>query len=575
MPLSVDIDSTSSRPGNQVSQALRTSRLVRGFSAFLSGVLLSAAFPPLEWSWLAWIALVPLLVLGLSPCSSPWWIGYWYGLGHFLTTFAWLRKVFLPAPLALALACALFPALWLFLARLIHCNISVAEDDDLLPRTDPGLNPSTLLNGKRQCLFLLLLAFMWCAFEWVRSWLLSGLPWNLLGVSQWRNSALLPLSRLTGVYGLSFLIVSGNIAFYFVAVRIADRMKGILGPRMTWPLVLFVGLVTVAVAMGRVYRISVPSDFVRVAAIQGNIPQSRFASASRLDFALEVYTKMTRRIVNLGKPDLVVWPETAIPESLRTHAPTAAAMVALFDEIRTPMIVGTIDYRYSPRADSNEPPRGFNSALMYDGAGNVVDWYDKVRLVPFGEFVPLEQYFPWLTRWIGMGRSLSPGRAATVLTFDGDRRFGVCICYEDIFPEITRQHVFAGANILLAITNDAWFGETSGSRQHLAHSVFRAVESCRPMLRNGNNSDTCLILPDGKILAILYDARGGRFVRDARVYTVPVWQDLPVTFYTRHGNWFPVFGAVATLIAVLWCFFRYVSRKRRLYNLIHAPAPSE
>jgi apolipoprotein N-acyltransferase len=184
--------------------------------------------------------------------------------------------------------------------------------------------------------------------------------------------------------------------------------------------------------------------------------------------------------------------------------------------------------------------------------------------VPFGEFTPFERLFPWLTDIIGMGRSLTAGREFTVFELPRGARAGVNICYEDIFPEISRQFVRRGANVLMTLTNDAWYAESAGSRQHLIHAVFRATENRRPLLRAGNNSDTCLILPDGRIVGLLYDLdTGSRFVRAARCYDVPVWQKQELTFYTRYGDVFAYGCALAMLLTWVFLAQRCLIEKRR------------
>jgi apolipoprotein N-acyltransferase len=306
---------------------------------------------------------------------------------------------------------------------------------------------------------------------------------------------------------------------------------------------------------------------VRIAAVQGNIPQIRRFSKAQLVEATAVYDELTLDIVAREKPDLVVWPETALPATLRGRM--RDYMAEIFEQTETPLLAGTIDRR-QPYDPAEGEVFDYNSALLYDAAGNVVNWYDKMHLVPFGEYVPFDRYLPFLVEWIGMGRNLTPGTEYTVMPFGDGARFGINICYEDVFPEISRNSVLRGANVLIVITNDAWFGTTSASRQHLAHSVLRAVETCRPLLRNGNNTDTCLILPDGRVEALLYGS-DTRFIRAARVYDVPVWEQLPLTFYTRHGDWFALTAGAATILLVLWCLFRFLFRRQRLSEMVQRP----
>ena len=537
--------------------------------AIIFGMILSAAFAPFEYSWLAWIGLIPIIHLTFLPNHRSWSLGYAFGFGHFVSTFAWLKEVFILAPLGLAAVCAIFPAFWLFLSKCLMKNLQISPTHDLLPKNDPSVNIDVEFSAWKLSFLVFAISFIWCGMEWCRSWFLSGFPWNQLGISQWRNLFVLPLCRYTGVYGISFFIVLVNTIIYFSLYqwKIA-RVERKLSIIWIVPPTLL-ALISMWI-LQKPYENPSDHDTIKVAAIQGNIPQIRQWNSEQLDLALEVYTALTKQIVKDRKPDLVVWPETAIPASLIYNEQCLLELKNLFEEIKTPMIAGTISYRFPSDFDqSKEWPKTFNSALLFNESGEVINSYDKIHLVPFGEYIPFEEYLPWLVEWIGMGRSLTEGREYTVIPFLNDAMIGINICFEDIFPEISSRMVLSGANLLLVITNDAWFRESSGSRQHLAHTVFRAVENFRPVLRNGNNSDTCLILPNGEVVDLLYDSENrNRFVRNARVYQVPIWSNPPVTFYSRYGNCFAVVCFVVTVGCALWCFYRFLDRKKRLYALI-------
>lgn len=562
-------------PGNQKQLVLRTPKIQRGLVAVVSGMVLSLAFAPAEWAFVAWVAIVPVLIVGLPQGRAAWRLGYLFGLGHFITTFAWLRDAFILGPLLLALVCALLPACWLKLAQLVCYNLRLTTDEDLKPQTDRQAVIKRRTIRGQYVLLTLFLALSWCAFEWVRSWFFSGFPWNQLGVSQWQNEWLLPVTRVTGVYGISFLILASNAALYFLAMSWCCGRASLGAWSGYWrgwdmkgpcwqPLVLVVVLVGIAGFVGH-YEVPKRDSELRIATVQGNIPQIRTFTEAQLELAKGVYEEATLDLVSKEQPDLIIWPETALPATLRTYM--RAPMDRLLQAIKTPLLAGTIDYRELIAPTLDELPPSFNSAMLYGRDGEVIDWYDKIHLVPFGEYVPFERYWPFLVKWIGMGRALTPGTEFTVMQFGADARLGVNICYEDVFPEISRGLVRRGANLLVVITNDAWFGESSGSRQHLAHSVMRAVETFRPLIRSGNNSDSCLILPTGEVRGLLYGT-DTRFVRATRVYDVPIWRELPMTTYTRCGNWLGHVAAIVTGLAVLWCLYRCLNRRKRLYELV-------
>ena len=440
-----------------------------------------------------------------------------------------------------------------------------------------------------QLLFMLAAAALWTALEWVRAWLFTGFPWNLLGISQWQNLSLLPLTRYTGVYGLSFIIVAVNIALFLLLShtltltlnRNRNPIPAVfaawkaLPPRERVPWPLLVSLILLVLAYLLPPKLTMPPQdrVIRMAAIQGNIPQIRIFRPEELDLAIEVYVGHTLEVVEDEQPEIVIWPETAIPDSLTASPDLITLMEKVFAKTKTPMIVGTIEYRRSPL--NPKQVWTYNSAVLFDSQGQRREHYDKIKIVPFGEFTPFEKLWPeWLRKKLYMGRSLKAGREHTLFEFKG-ARIGMNICYEDIFPEISRAATRRGANVLMTITNDAWYCETAGSRQHLSHAVLRAVENFRPMLRNGNNSDTCLILPDGRVSGLLRDPQtGSPFFRGCRVYSVPVWNKLPLTFYTRHGDVFAHLTVVAAALAMIWCLYRHFSRRKRLFDKVQTvPEP--
>ena len=175
-----------------------------------------------------------------------------------------------------------------------------------------------------------------------------------------------------------------------------------------------------------------------------------------------------------------------------------------------------------------------------------------------------------------MGRGLTAGTEYTVFHLPNGARAGVNICFEDAFAEISRQFALRGANLLLTLTNDAWYAESAGSRQHLTHAVFRAVECGLPLFRSGNNSDTCLILPNGSVVDVLRDPEtGNAFVRGARGYRVPVWAYPLQTFYVRHGDVFAHLCSWATVGGVGWLCAAFLRRKRERLRAFQGDSAEE
>ena len=517
--------------------------------AVVSGLLLSAAFPPLEWHALAWVALIPMLLVPVpATFRGRCLLGYLWGYCHAATSLSWLNEVGFGAGYLLAVYCALYPMTWYVLA--VGVGRWGGGDSPPAPRWCIADSRPAIGQGGT----VLLLAALWVALEWVRSWLFSGFPWNELGISQWTRIGLLRLTTVTGVYGISFLLVAVNVGVA-MAVRgwwTGRREKRKPAYSRALGTVAVLMLLAGAVLVSTSPPASHPVDTLRVLVVQGNIPQCRQWTEEQFQEALDAYCSLTALTAPVAKPDLIVWPESAIPAAVG-YEPYRVRLKALLAAVRTPMLIGALDTRRSPAAvwagqDWDPPAKDFNSVILFDASGKVQTIYDKMHLVPFGEYVPFGRYLPWLVDWIGMGRDLSAGREFTIFSPKPNLRIGVNICFEDAFPAISRGFARRGANVLMTLTNDAWYAESAGSRQHMIHAVFRAAETRLPLLRSGNNSDSCLIHRDGRVEGLLYDrVTGNRFIRGTRVYTVPIYADCPPTLYTRYGDWFAVLCAVVSL----------------------------
>jgi apolipoprotein N-acyltransferase len=241
------------------------------------------------------------------------------------------------------------------------------------------------------------------------------------------------------------------------------------------------------------------------------------------------------------------------------------------EQFNSLFLIGATHLRKLSRND--QEPRVFNCAFLidphadymktvFDPADHVIDYYDKIHRVPFGEFTPFGKYLPWLVELIGMGRDLTPGKAFHVFKLPHNARAGVNICFEDAFPYVSREFVRNGANILMTITNDSWYNRSCGAHQHTAHVVFRAVENRRPFLRCGSNSHSCLVSPNGRIHGMLRnDANNSDFIAATRFYNVPV-KDWGTTFYTRFGDVFARLNAIIALAALAWLLNGWIRLKK-------------
>jgi apolipoprotein N-acyltransferase len=470
-----------------------------GTAAAASGLLLAAAYPRPDLQLLGFVALVPLLV-SLQGCRPARALrrGYACGVVFFGILLYWVGGVMVDyggLPWLLAV-----PILALLIAYLATY---VALFALLVAAAWTRLGPVALAGAP----------FVWVALELARARLLTGFPWGLLGYSQYRNLPLLQAAGLGGVYLVSFLVLGVNAALALLVVR--ARGAGDAGPRgglaAAGALLLLAGA---AHAAGAVALAAPPGGAtgppVPVAAIQANVPQERKWSAAAAGAILADLDRLTRQAAEAGAR-LIVWPESSSPYSIRVPArdrddagaprvvPHEAYLGRLLDlaaETGTTLVIGTVDYRV---VDGGL--RAFNSAARLGPDRSLGPVYDKIHLVPFGEYVPLQRLLFFVDRMArGAIADFAPGASADPLPtpWGGAATF---ICYEAIFPELVRRLAAADPAFLVNITNDAWFGRTSAPAQHLAMAVVRAVETRRDLLRAANTGISAVIDPRGRIVA--------------------------------------------------------------------------
>ena len=557
----------ASRAGNVAALTGERPALQTYALAAAAGLLLAAAFPPLKLWPLAFVALVPLPLLSRRPGRSPFLVGYCFGFTFWLAGLAFLREVSWLAPIALAPIMALCQGAWVSAVCLILSSLERKRGEDLASLHQAHATYPDALTAGRQGLFALCGAACWLLLEWVRSWIATGFPWNQLGGVLWEQPRLIQSCSYLGVHGLSFAICVVNLALFLLLRRTPAAFS------CTPPSYAVIGGAIAISATILLLPGSAPppshTDLKEIALVQGNLPQIRDYENDELANAIQIYENLTRELLQAqDPPSLIVWPETAIPAPLVFDNDCRAALGRLFAlNTESWLLAGTIHYRFPPPG-LKAPPDMTHSAIIFTPDGLLEQVYDKIKIVPFGEFTPFEDQLPWLVELIGMGRSLLPGREYTLFEHE-EARFGVNICYEDIFPQVSANFAKQGAEFLMVITNDAWYGTTSGPEQHLSHAVFRAVETGLPLLRSGNNSDSCLILPDGTVTERLI-RDGQRFVRGTQRYQVPLVRREQLTHYVRYGPWFLHAMAFLGGLSIAVCAVRKLSSNLTLIERVEA-----
>jgi apolipoprotein N-acyltransferase len=477
------------------------------------GFALGLAFPAVDWAGAAWVALAPLFLVAVT--TSPRMalaVGWLAGLAFFLPLLRWLNYTFrvysaIPWPLTwgpvalLAAYCGLYFGL---------ASLALAWIGRRIGRGSA----------------LLLAPFLWVTAEWVRGWLFGGFPWAVLGYSQATHLAVIQVAELGGVWAVSFVLAAANAAL--AGALALPRRSALAG------LVAAAALVGASLAFGA-WRLGEPAsaERLKVAAMQPAIEQPLKWEAGHTAETLRIYGGLTRAAA-AHHPDLIVWPETASPTILRQDPELLGALRDLAGRWRVPLLVGTIDV-----ADTGRPR---NTAFLVTEAG-IVGRYDKIHLVPFGEFVPLAEVIGFVRRWAEFISELEPG-SRTVVFQGPPAPFGVVICYEGIFPDLFRRFVAGGARLMVNMTNDGWFGRTEGPLQHLAMYPLRAVEHRVAVVRVANTGVSALIEPTGRI-----DRALGLFQRGNLIGEVPLRRTS--TLYTRLGDWLPYLAAAVSGGALL------------------------
>lgn len=497
----------------------------QGLLAACSGLLIALSFPNAGLSFLAWLALIPLLIsLEGTSRRTAFRLGMTCGFSAYVVILYWINIVITRyghLPWAVSIPLYLVLAAWL--ALFYGLSVLVARSAE-----QAGLKTA------------LTLPIAWVACDFIRSFLLTGFPWAMLGHSQFRTLPLIQIADICGVYGITLLIVLANVVFYRV-------VRALSGAGVPYPVksALFIIIAMVATLAYGFDRLNSPAtsnaQSLRIALIQGNIPQDVKWSPAFLEQTLAIYEQLTRQA--LKEPaDLTVWPESAVPFFFQDEPLHAEKIKGLARELRTNLLIG------SPAHELRNGQRTFlNSAFLISSQGETIGRSDKMHLVPFGEYVPLGRLLPFVSKLVvGIG-DFSSGERVRPLPAQ-DTSIGTLICFEGIFPELAREYVRSGARVLVNITNDAWFGRSSAPYQHLSMAVFRAIETRTPLIRAANTGITAIIDHNGHIRAMT-----PLFEQGFRTGTIkPGSGD---SLYTRIGDvpaWLCVL-LTSMFAAITWC----------------------
>jgi apolipoprotein N-acyltransferase len=507
--------------------------IARVMLSILSGVLIAAPFLRFQVGFLAWVGLLPLLfAIEQQPPLTVSVLAFAQGLTLNLMTMAWL-----------AIPTRAYAHWGLIAAAATPALVSVAEAGFI----SVSLTLAVFVARRARIPLLLALPASWTAVEWIRSFLPIGFPWNLLGYAVSAEKPIIQIAEITGIYGISALVVLANVAIYDLISR--GRRPRALAYEACAVAAVLTAVILFGMERVRALNAVRPENRIKVAMVQGNIPQNVKWNPKAAPGNFKVYEAATRAAAR-EHPDLVIWPETADPYILQPNAAYPVSFSTALDyyqklldlagSTRTNILLG------ATAVDFGRTITAKNRVYLISKRGEMVDYYDKLKLVPLGEYFPIPKVFGHTPRGIvdtPLSLPMAPGRRQTIFEV-GDAKIAALICYESIFPNLARSAVEAGANMLVNLTNDAWYGKSAAPYQLLAMTSLRAVENRVPVVIVGNTGFTAVVTPTGQITAPTK-----LFTRATVLQTVE-WSDA-MTFYSVMGDLFAEICFALTLVGLL------------------------
>ncbi|MGC2302380.1 apolipoprotein N-acyltransferase [Candidatus Binatus sp.] len=494
-----------------------------------------------EFSWLAWIALIPLLaVVSRRPLSAVFGYSWLLGLSLFSGTLYWIAftyhhyadKPYLESVSTVLLLSGIEA---IFVAASVGAAI--------------------IISRRLRLSVMVALPTTWVAGELIRSVFPIGCPWAFLGYALARDLSIIQISGITGAYGVSWLIVFVNAALFSLTLGGERRNQ-----RIT--IAISLGACMLAVVGFGIFQLEgarrvVSDKILSVGIVQGGLPQTLHFKRESVPPAFSAYAAATDAL-SRSHPDLVIWPENAIgflfqadgfyPDSLTLERKYRSKILELARDDHTPLLFGAPAFYFGNSVSMRD------RAYLISAQGQLLNYTDKIELVPFSEYLPARNIIGrFMNPLIPRPFPFTAGHIKQVLYID-NIGLGAVICYEANFPYVSRQLVQAGSEVLINISNDTWFGRSSAPYEILSIDVFRAVENHVPLIRVANSGVSAVISPTGQI-------KGATplFVRTSEIESISVGG--AGTFYTRHGDLFARTCVGLTALGLLLAVFVAISEK--------------
>jgi apolipoprotein N-acyltransferase len=490
--------------------AVRLRRIELTFWAFL----LALAYLPLPLGFIAWFALVrPLIIISKLSGRDVFKAAYFYAFMANLFQLYWIAVVTPPGMVTAIFILSLYPAV--------------------------VLSAFTVIYRYRKILGLIALPFLWIGMEYFRSLTQFAFPWTDLAYSQGYYLTFIQSVSVIGSYGLSFAVVLFNI-FIWQAISKSNRLEHRVSAGIAFP-----ALAIILYLYGWVVFPPYPEKGdIQVSLLQGNVDLATKWLPQTRDRNFELYDSLSHEVAG-DSADLIIWPETAAPCYPRAERRYRQMLSSIVSSTGTKHLIGALDVLYVQGKEKT-----YNAAFQFLPDGRVDGVYHKVNLVPFSEHVPYQEHLRFLsrdylaryldfikTRKVQWWSDFYPGDS--IVLFDvGNSSYSVLICFESAFPDYVRESLLKGAEFVVNITNDTWFGRSPGPYQHMRMAVFRAVENRVWVARCANSGITAVIDPYGREID-----RAGLYVRD--IVSADIYPLEEYSVFTKVG---PIVGLISALI---------------------------
>ena len=500
------------------------------------------SFPRIGIAGFAWIAPGLILATALGKRGAETFrIGYMAGMAHYLGSLYWLLNIPdsgaypIMGWIALAAFLSIFPGTWVWLS--LRSSPSTRHPSDWLT----AAREISKLSWAQRMSWGLRSAVIWVALEMILARIFGGFPWNLLADSQYRIVPLIQFASFTGVYGVSFLVA-------WTSVSLLCGVTSILGKptqRSPWMIEIILPFTAVIVAMFYgFHQLAQPfteDRDLKVALVQPAIPQTMIWNRTNDMLRFQKLLRLSEDALT-NKPDVLIWPEAALPGLPRFDPELADPISALARDHKAWLIIGADDAEATATATNY-----YNASFLINPEGKVENSYRKRGLVIFGEYIPLERWLPFIKWFTPITGSYTAGEGPVPFELSAVNtsapaakvRTSVLICFEDVFPHIARKSVDAETDFLVNITNDGWFGEGAAQWQQAAAATFRTIENGVPLIRCANTGITCWMDANGRWRETYKNNADSVYGVGFMIATISLPDRHPATFYNQHGD---VFG---------------------------------